>query len=185
MSDAGEFRRNVEIKVKLEDEKEFNEKVAIAQQLTGQSKAEIIVQHDVFFEVPKGRLKLRYEGDCAKLIQYSRDDVAGPKLSKFNILEVADGKLLERMLSESCGILGVLDKTRHLFIYEGRTRIHLDVVKNRGSDYHAMEFEVVMKPDEDLELGNSIADRLIKSFTIKKSQLLEGSYFEILNAKSD
>lgn len=64
MSDAGDFRRNVEIKAKLEDEKEFNEKVKIAQQLTGQGKAEIIVQHDVFFKVPNGRLKLRYEVSC-------------------------------------------------------------------------------------------------------------------------
>lgn len=124
------------------------------------------------------------QGDCAKLVQYSRDDVAGPKLSKFNILEVSDGELMERMLHESIGTLGALDKTRHLFMHEGRTRIHLDVVKNNGSDYYGMEFEVMMKAGEDLELGNQIAEELIKGFELKKEQLLEGSYFEILNAKS-
>lgn len=61
MSDAGECKRNIEIKAKLEDEKEFNEKVIIAQELTGQSKSDILHQHDVFFKVPIGRLKLRYE----------------------------------------------------------------------------------------------------------------------------
>lgn len=61
MPDAGESKRNIEIKAKLADESEFNEKVAIAKQLTGEKQAEIIVQHDVFFNVPNGRLKLRYE----------------------------------------------------------------------------------------------------------------------------
>lgn len=202
MPDAGESKRNIEIKAKLADESEFNEKVAIASQLTGEKQAEIIVQHDVFFNVPNGRLKLRYEvswwfcwiiavwlsgkfrffqGNGAKLVQYSRDDVAGPKLSKFNLIEVSDGALMERMLHESCGTLGDLDKTRHLFIHEGRTRIHLDVVKNKGANYYGMEFEVMLKPSEDLELGNQIAEELMTAFKLRKDQLLEGSYFEILN----
>lgn len=92
---------------------------------------------------------------------------------------------MERMLDESVGTLGTLDKTRHLFIHEGRTRIHLDVVKNKGSNYYGMEFEVVLQPGEDLDLGNQIADNLTKVFRLKKEQLLEGSYFEILNANSN
>jgi hypothetical protein len=53
-----------------------------------------------------------FKDDGAKLVQYSRDDVSGPKLSKFNVLEIADGKLMEKMLDDSVGILGNLDKTR-------------------------------------------------------------------------
>lgn len=60
MSEAGDHRRNIEIKAKLADEKEFNEKVDIAKQLTGE-KGELLIQHDVFFKVPNGRLKMRYE----------------------------------------------------------------------------------------------------------------------------
>ena len=58
---SNDHRRNIEIKAKIANEKEFNEKVEIAKQLTGEKNAEIIVQHDVFFKVPIGRLKLRYE----------------------------------------------------------------------------------------------------------------------------
>jgi len=184
MEEKGDHRRNIEIKAKLANIYEFYDKVEIAKELTGEGQAEIIVQHDVFFKVPNGRLKLRYETDKAKLVQYSRDNIAGPKLSKFNILEVSDGPLLERMLDESVGILGVLDKTRHLFIYKGRTRIHLDIVKANDSDYYGIEFEVVLKSDEDVELGNGIADELTKAFRLEKDQMLEGSYFEILNADS-
>lgn len=110
--------------------------------------------------------------------------MSGPKLSKFNIIEVSDGKLMERILDESVGTLGALDKTRHLFIHNNRTRIHLDVVKNNGSNFYGMEFEVVMEPSEELALGNQIADELTKVFKLKNEQLLEGSYFEILNSNS-
>lgn len=57
MSDC---KRNIEIKAKIEGEKEFEEKVEIAQHLTGQQ-SKVLRQHDVFFKVPIGRLKLRYE----------------------------------------------------------------------------------------------------------------------------
>lgn len=89
---------------------------------------------------------------------------------------------MERMLEESIGTLGVLDKTRHLFMHEGRTRLHLDVVKTNGADYYGMEFEVMMESGEDIAMGNEIAEQLMKTFQLRKEQLLEGSYFEILNA---
>lgn len=96
--------RNVEIKAKLFDENEFNEKVNIAKKLTGKNEAELIKQHDVFFKASVGRLKLRYEeGRKAKLVQYERDNVQGPKLSKFSILEVENGELMEKILDESIG----------------------------------------------------------------------------------
>lgn len=91
---------------------------------------------------------------------------------------------MERILNKSVGTLGVLDKTRHLFIHEGRTRIHLDIVKTNGADYYGMEFEVMLEPGEELALGNQIADDLMKVFKLEKEQLLEGSYFEILNTNS-
>lgn len=95
--------RNIEIKAKITNESEFNEKVEIAKKLTGKN-PEKINQHDVFFKVSNGRLKLRYEeGKSTKLVQYSREDIQGPKLSKFDILEVPDGELLEKMLNSSIG----------------------------------------------------------------------------------
>lgn len=86
--------RNIEIKAKIADEIEFKRMLEIAKKLTGDQQATKIVQHDVFFNVQNGRLKLRYEENKSKLVQYSRaSDVAGPKLSKFNITEIPDGKL--------------------------------------------------------------------------------------------
>ena len=95
--------RNIEIKAKLKDENEFKEKVEIAKSLCGKTDAVVISQHDVFFKVTEGRLKLRYESGTSKLVQYSRENTQGPKLSKFNILEVQDGELLEKILDNSIG----------------------------------------------------------------------------------
>lgn len=92
---------------------------------------------------------------------------------------------MERILDESIGSLGVLDKTRQLFIHNNKTRIHLDLVKSRGSNFYGMEFEVMMEPGEELALGNQIADELTKAFKLEKEQLLEGSYFEILNSNTN
>ena len=56
---AKETLRNIEIKAQLHSQEEFLEKCEIAEELTSK-KAEIIPQHDVFFNVTNGRLKLRY-----------------------------------------------------------------------------------------------------------------------------
>lgn len=45
-------------------------------------------------------------------------------------------------MTDLLGFSGFLDKTRHLFIYEERTRIHIDEVKNGESVFYGMEFEV-------------------------------------------
>lgn len=119
------------------------------------------------------------------LVQYARDDIAGPKLSKFNVLdlELAAGKLLEQMLTESNGLLGVLVKTRHLFMYQKRTRIHLDIVRDerKDKDYYGMEFEVMLEPHEDVSVGQEIASKLLSEFELASEQLQTRSYFEILN----
>lgn len=53
-------QRNIEIKAKILDAANFQEKIEIAKRITGSDGVKI-VQHDVFFKVPNGRLKLRYE----------------------------------------------------------------------------------------------------------------------------
>ena len=54
-----ESKRNIEIKARIHGENEFVKRVEIAKKLTNTS-GELIPQHDVFFKVANGRLKLRY-----------------------------------------------------------------------------------------------------------------------------
>lgn len=52
-------KRNIEIKARFANADEYERRVNIAKELT-QTTGEIINQHDVFYNVPNGRLKLRY-----------------------------------------------------------------------------------------------------------------------------
>ncbi|XP_017030469.2 uncharacterized protein [Drosophila kikkawai] len=177
-------QRNVEIKAQIPGGAEgFSARLDIARRLTGSSKAEEINQRDVFFESPLGgRLKLRYLRAPARsqLVFYDRPDVAGPKLSKFNKIEIDEPEVLEKILSQSNGALGVLAKKRHLFLH-GQTRIHLDEVKDLG---YFMEFEVCLKPEQTLDEGQVIAEELVREFGIEEKDLMTGSYFDELLKRS-
>lgn len=178
-TDAPPDQRNVEIKARIPGgTDEFKRRLEVAKNLTG-ADGEIIVQRDVFFKSPQGgRLKLRYLQAPARsqLVFYDRPDVAGPKLSKFNKIEVDEPAVLEKILSQSNGTLGVLAKKRLLYLH-GQTRIHMDDVNDLG---HFMEFEVCLEPEQTLEQGQAIAEKLCETFGIVPADLMTGSYFDAL-----
>lgn len=60
---APENKRNIEIKARIANDAEFQKRVQIAKNLTN-TDGELIPQHDVFFNVTNGRLKLRYQTVC-------------------------------------------------------------------------------------------------------------------------
>ncbi|XP_017013055.3 uncharacterized protein [Drosophila takahashii] len=173
-------QRNVEVKARIPGGVEgFGERLILARTLGGGQEAELIEQRDVFFESPRGgRLKLRYLKAPARsqLVYYDRPDVAGPKLSKFNKTEVDEPEVLEKILRQSNGVLGVLAKRRHLFLV-GQTRIHLDEVQDLG---HFMELEVCLRPEQSLQEGQSIAEKLSQELGIQEQDLMTGSYFDAL-----
>ena len=109
------------------------------------------------------------------LVQYDRPDTEGPKLSKYNLLETDEPELLEKMLAESIGIKGVVDKKRQLFIHN-QTRIHLDDVKGLG---YFMEILVPLQPEQTIEFGNQIVKEMMELFELKDDQLVEGSYMDL------
>lgn len=110
------------------------------------------------------------------LVQYARPDVSGPKLSEFDVLDIAEPKKLHRMLTNSLGVLGEVKKHRHLFLHK-QSRIHLDKVDGLGT---FLEFEVCLKPEQTVEDGTAIADDLIKLFEIKETDLMTGAYMDEL-----
>uniref|UniRef100_A0A2M4C1P9 Putative adenylyl cyclase n=1 Tax=Anopheles marajoara TaxID=58244 RepID=A0A2M4C1P9_9DIPT len=171
--------RNVEIKARLDGEGGFERRIAIAKQLTG-TDGELILQNDVFFNVSNGRLKLRYlTHKKSELISYDRPDVAGPKLSQYELLELDDPERLERMLASTVGVRGRVTKRRHLFLHE-QTRIHLDAVDGLG---HYLEFETVLRPEQSSEEGQRIVDTMMARFEITADDLVTGAYMDQLSGK--
>lgn len=117
--------------------------------------------------------------DKSMLVQYSRPDVSGPKLSQFNVLDVENPQLMHKMLAESLGVLGEVKKERYLFLHE-QTRIHLDKVDGLGT---FLELEVCLKPEQTVDEGTQIANDLMKVFEIKQEDLMTGAYMDELLSK--
>lgn len=139
----------------------------------------IIQQEDVFFDVDKGRLKLRkLEGKTSQLIFYERPDQDGPKFSDYNITEITEPQSLQETLGKCLGIKGIVKKTRTLY-FVGQTRIHIDKVHNLG-DGNFMELEVVMQEGQTVEEGQNIADNLMKKLGILKTDLISGAYIDMI-----
>ncbi|KMQ83643.1 hypothetical protein RF55_19473 [Lasius niger] len=85
------------------------------------------------------------------------------------------------------GVLGVVKKTRHIFIV-GRTRIHIDNVDDLGN---FIELEVMMRSgdknimDCDRETAEKIAADLIQALSIKEEDLIAEAYIDLLNRKNN
>ena len=165
--------RNIEIKAKIRNPSALRATVSI---LAGPPVA-IIQQTDTFFQVPRGRLKLReMPGVRAQLISYDRQDTREPKLSNYFICETGDPDGLKAIFSAAFGIRGCVCKERHLHLI-GQTRIHLDWVQGLG---HFLELEVVLRPDQQAMEGQTIARDLMARLDIQESDLMEKGYIDLL-----
>ncbi|GAB0175382.1 hypothetical protein GRJ2_000003400 [Grus japonensis] len=173
------MRRNVEVKARL---RELAAVRGAAERLGGPARAQVLVQADTFFRVPRGRLKLRRTpGGRGELIFYERPDAAGPKLSCFSITPTDDPDGLEAVLAQALGVLGVLRKQRLLYLV-GQTRVHLDSVEGLG-DF--LELEVVLSEEQSVEDGERVARQLMKELGIEEEDLISGAYLDLLLAKGE
>ena len=167
---------NIEIKARVHEMERLESNV---QSMT---KAEpiLLYQEDYFFHVPQGRLKLRVlSTGRAELIYYNRPNIPGPKQSAYYKTEIADPQALKETLANALGIMGVVRKTRKLYLYE-QTRIHLDDVEGLG---HFMELEVMLKEDQTNEDGADIAEEIMRQLHIDPRDLVDSAYIDLLKLK--
>lgn len=164
---------NIEIKARVRD---FTAIKSRAEKLSG-TPVEVIPQEDIFFNVPQGRLKLRVLApDRGQLIFYNRLDQEGPKRSDYYISHTSDPENLKRVLELAYGIRGVVKKTRYLYLV-GQTRVHLDDVEGLGQ---FMELEVVLREGQEDAEGQAVAEGLMASLGVERSDLLEGAYMDLI-----
>jgi predicted adenylyl cyclase CyaB len=169
--------QNVEIKAYATD---FVEQSKIARSLAG-AEPEVIYQKDIFFNVPKGRLKLRvFTQDRAVLVYYNRSDQQGPKLSQYELSETNDPEGLESILKSAYGIRNTVVKLRHLYM-SGRTRIHFDKVESLGE---FIELEVVLSDSDQLVDGEKEAQKLMDKLGIETDRLIDVAYVDLLDSET-
>jgi homotetrameric cytidine deaminase len=136
-------RRNVELKALDPDPARS---LAVCRELGAEDRG-VLRQRDTYFRARSGRLKLReQEPGGAVLIQYDRPDAAEARESRYRLTPVGDPDDLRASLDAALGTLVVVDKERHLLLWDG-VRIHLDRVDGLGS---FVELEGVAAPDSDL-----------------------------------
>jgi predicted adenylyl cyclase CyaB len=168
--------RNVEIKANLYDRQRVEELLGGTEAFSSGT----FEQHDTFFAVNSGRLKLRMLPDTSELIYYERPDETGPKLSDYRICNVSEPEVFREMLSSALGIVGEVRKKRTLYLL-GQTRVHIDQVEGLG-DF--IELEVVLELDQSDEDGREIAENLIDLLGINDDDLIDCAYIDLLRASA-
>ncbi len=166
--------RNIEIKAHVDD---LNAVTLLAAEMADGASLHI-EQDDTFFRCDSGRFKLRCFSEVSgELIFYQRPDDGGPKESFYVRTPTTDPVGLRETLTLAYGQVGRVRKRRTLFL-AGRTRIHLDQVEGLGS---FLELEVVLREGESVDEGVAEAHAFMSALNIKESQLVTGSYLDLLS----
>jgi homotetrameric cytidine deaminase len=164
-------RRNVELKAMDPDPARS---LAVCRELGAEDKG-VLHQRDTYFRTRSGRLKLREEEPGgATLIQYDRPDAAEARESRYRLTAVPEPGELRESLDAALGTLVVVDKQRHLLLWDG-VRIHLDTVDGLGS---FVELEGVAPPESDLSGEQETIARLREALGIE--EILTDSYSDRL-----
>jgi predicted adenylyl cyclase CyaB len=142
--------------------------------------AQRLVQDDTFFNVPRGRLKLReFDDGSAELIHYQRPDTAAAKLSDYVRTPVSSPASMREALERALGAaIGRVRKQR-LLLMAGATRIHLDHVQGLGE---FIELEVVLREDQSEADGVLLAEQLMHELGLTAAPRIAGAYLDLLAA---
>ncbi len=137
----------------------------------------LTAQRDTYFHAVTGRLKLREAPPRpAELIAYARADVAGPKVSHYRVVPVADHLALIEALTDSLGVRCVVEKGRRVLRWRN-VRIHLDRVAGLG---HFVELEAVATSPGGLEVERDRVEQLRAALGIADDQLVAQGYADLL-----
>jgi homotetrameric cytidine deaminase len=169
--------RNVELKALDRDPARSLER---ARALGAEDRGEVR-QTDTYFATPRGRLKLReQEPGGAELIAYDRADEPLARESRYRIAPVSDGRALREALDAALGTTVVVDKRRHLLLWQG-VRIHLDVVEGLGT---FVELEGVAEPGSDLTAETERVAALRAELGLDDADLVAAGYADLLGERA-
>jgi adenylate cyclase, class 2 len=163
--------QNLEVKAHIPSVKEA---ARVARRLGAKAKG-LLRQRDIYYNVSRGRLKLRIiNNHTSELIYYNRPNKKGSRYSEYFVLPVRNAGLTNALCTSAFGQKVIVEKKRRLFLYEN-CRIHLDEVGGLGS---FIEFEVLVKYGK--RQARKILELLSTEFDVKHSSIIGGSYSDLL-----
>lgn len=134
-------------------------------------------QIDTYFQVPKGRLKLRRGNIENTLIQYERPNQSGPKLSSVSLYKPVDADALYNTLSAAIPVLVEVDKKREIYFIDN-VKFHIDSVKHLGS---FIEIEAIDETGEiSVDKLNAQCAHFLRIFGIEEADLMTHSYSDMI-----
>ncbi|MBX7256081.1 MAG: class IV adenylate cyclase [Candidatus Hydrogenedentes bacterium] len=167
--------RNIELKARCGSQAQA---LRVCESIHAEPQGELH-QVDTYFGVDKGRLKLREcSPDADHLVFYRRPDDLHAKACDYLITPAQQG--LKELLAEAFGVVGVVVKTRKLWLWKN-VRIHLDSVEYLGN---FIEFEAVLSDEFDDADGSQKVAWLSEQFGIRESDLLPSSYIDLLQVQT-
>jgi len=165
--------RNFEFKARTKDLKKLEKKLL---KLNPVFKGEDH-QTDTYFNVPKGRLKLR-EGNIENaLIYYERPDTAAPKASAILLYKYLPETSLKEILAKTNGIKAVVDKKRRIYFIEN-VKFHFDIVNDLGT---FIEVEAIDENGQrTLEELEKQCKKYFTFFGLGESDFISRSYCDLI-----
>lgn len=134
-------------------------------------------QIDTYFNVAKGRLKLREGNIENSLIWYERENTAGAKQSDVLFYQHSPDKTLKEILIKLHGIKVIVTKRRRIYFIDN-VKFHFDTIEGLGT---FIEVEAI---DKDGSLGieklKEQADEYAEFFNIQEKDFIADSYSDML-----
>jgi len=134
-------------------------------------------QTDTYFNIEKGRLKLREGNIENSLIYYERQNAANAKLSEIILYKYIADPSLKEILIKVHGIKVVVNKTRRIYFIEN-VKFHFDTVKPLGTfvEVEAIDNTGIIGIEKLKEQCTKYAD----FFSINSSDYISLSYSDLL-----
>lgn len=137
-------------------------------------------QVDTYYNVPKGRVKLREYDSYSSLIYYNRENTAGVKQSDVLYYKHASDPALGAILEMQFGVKVKVSKVRRKYVQDN-VSIHLDTVDGLGC------FVEVEACNKGVELGledlRKQCDAFFELLQLRKEDLIDVSYSDLLLAQ--
>ena len=167
--------KNFEFKARVDNTEQYENKLlALNPRFEG-----VDHQVDTYFNVSKGRLKLREGNIENSLIYYEREIVADAKRSDIILFRFQPDKALKEILILQLGIKVVVDKLRKIY-FINNIKFHFDTVNTLGS---FIEVEALdHKGELTIEQLKQQCDQYFSFFELDKMQLIDKSYSDLIEA---
>ena len=149
--------------------------------LPGAAPHAMLRQTDWYFDVPRGRMKLREivaaRARAAELIVYLRPNRRTARTSQFVRLPADECAATRRLLTGMFGVSVCVRKQREVWLYQN-ARIHLDRVSGLGT---FVEIEVVVT--KGMRQAQRVMARLRTALGIDPARVIGPSYADLLRAR--